>query len=236
MYSKERDASKIEQTSKTTDKVTYTLKHSLSTTVSAFNYPLSIRVKNSDNWTTVTATQNKKAITATIADGYIYFDAVPNGGDIELSSGSVAATYKITTTSSAVTLSATTAKEGDNVTFTVKADDGYEITRILVNNEALTLSGGSYSFTMPAADISIAVEQQRTTALDACIAAGGVQVSVQGAELMIEGAAGKRVTVFNLLGNIVRQVNVSSDKEAITGEAAGTYLVKIDDRTWSVRF
>lgn len=236
MYSKERDASKIEQASRTTDKVTYTLKHSLSTTVSAFNYPLSIRVKNSDNWTTVTATQNKKAITATIADGYIYFDAVPNGGDIELSSGSVAATYKITTTSSAVTLSATTAKEGDNVTFTVKADDGYEITRILVNNEALTLSGGSYSFTMPAADISIAVEQQRTTALDARIAAGGVQVSVQGAGLMIEGAAGKRVTVFNLLGNIVRQVNVSSDNEAITGEAAGTYLVKIDDRTWSVRF
>ena len=89
---------------------------------------------------------------------------------------------------------------------------------------------------MPAADVSIAVEQQRTTALNARIAASGVQMSVQGTGLMIKGAAGKRITIFNLLGNVVRQVNVSSDKETIAGEAAGTYLVRIDNRTWSVKF
>lgn len=87
MYSKERDKSTIAKKSGDASSETYTLTHSIKDNVSNYDYPLSIRVKNSNNWTTVSGTQGGKAITTSIKDGYIYFDAVPNGGDIVISSG-----------------------------------------------------------------------------------------------------------------------------------------------------
>ncbi len=87
MYSKERDKSTIAKKSGDASSETYTLSHSIKDNVSNYDYPLSIRVKNSNNWTTVSGTQGGKAITTSIKDGYIYFDAVPNGGDIVISSG-----------------------------------------------------------------------------------------------------------------------------------------------------
>ncbi len=92
MYSKERDASTITKVSGDGNSETYRLSHSLSTTLSPFDYPLSIRVKNSGNWQSVTATQKGSGITAEIRDGYIYFDAVPNGGDIVIANGSTSST------------------------------------------------------------------------------------------------------------------------------------------------
>ena len=87
MYSKERDKSTIAKKSGDVSSETYTLTHSIKDNVSNYDYPLSIRIENSNNWTTVSGTQGGKAITTSIKDGYIYFDAVPNGGDIVISSG-----------------------------------------------------------------------------------------------------------------------------------------------------
>jgi hypothetical protein len=87
MYSKERDKSTIAKKSGDASSETYTLTHSIKDNVSNYDYPLSIRIKNSNNWTTVSGTQGGKAITVTINGDYIYFDAVPNGGDIVISSG-----------------------------------------------------------------------------------------------------------------------------------------------------
>jgi len=86
MYIKERNASKITAGASSATSMSFTLTHSIASTLSKFNYPLSIRVKNTNGWTTVGGTQGGKAIDASIKDGYIYFDAVPNGGDIVLSS------------------------------------------------------------------------------------------------------------------------------------------------------
>ncbi len=41
-----------------------------------------MRVKNSSNWAVVEVEQNGKVIDSKIDDGYIYFSAIPNGGDI----------------------------------------------------------------------------------------------------------------------------------------------------------
>lgn len=88
MYVKERKAAKIEAVAGgAAGTLTYKLTHGIADNISKYDYPLSIRVKNSSNWTKVTAMQGSKAIDASIKDGYIYFDAVPNGGDIVLSSG-----------------------------------------------------------------------------------------------------------------------------------------------------
>lgn len=93
MYIKERKAAKIETVSgAAAGTMEFKLTHNIADNISKYDYPLSIRVKNSNNWSTVGASQNGKAIEASIKDGYIYFDAVPNGGNIVLSSdGSVVA-------------------------------------------------------------------------------------------------------------------------------------------------
>lgn len=87
MYVKERKAAKIEAVAGgAAGTLTYKLTHGIADNISKYDYPLSIRVKNAGSWSTVSASQGGKAIDASIKDGYIYFDAVPNGGDILLSS------------------------------------------------------------------------------------------------------------------------------------------------------
>lgn len=91
MYVKERKAAKIAAVSGgSATSMTFKLTHSIADDISKYDYPLSIRVKNSNGWTKVSGTQANKAIEASIKDGYIYFDAVPNGGDIVLSADGAA--------------------------------------------------------------------------------------------------------------------------------------------------
>ena len=85
MYIKERNASKITAGASSANSMTFTLTHNIADNVSKYNYPLSIRVKS--DWSKVSATQQNKPIEATIKDGYIQFDAIPNGGDIVLTNG-----------------------------------------------------------------------------------------------------------------------------------------------------
>ena len=87
MYIKERKASSA-TASTSGNSITVKLAHNIADNISNYDYPLSIRVQNSNNWTSVSATQGGKAITASIKDGYIYFNAVPNGGDIVITNGS----------------------------------------------------------------------------------------------------------------------------------------------------
>lgn len=86
MYIKERNASTA-TASTSGSSITVKLTHSIANDVSKYEYPLSLRIKNDNNWTAASGTQGGKAITTSIKDGYIYFDAVPNGGDIVISSG-----------------------------------------------------------------------------------------------------------------------------------------------------
>ena len=87
MYIKERNASTA-TASTSGSSITVKLTHKIADNISKYEYPLSLRVENSGNWTTVSGTQGGKAITTSIKDGYIYVDAVPNGGDIVLTNGS----------------------------------------------------------------------------------------------------------------------------------------------------
>ena len=86
MYIKERNASTA-TASTSGSSITVKLTHTIANDVSKYEYPLSLRIKNDNNWTAASGTQGGKAITTSIKDGYIYFDAVPNGGDIVISSG-----------------------------------------------------------------------------------------------------------------------------------------------------
>lgn len=81
MYIKERNAASFTETSSTATSKTYSLTHSIADAVCAYQYPLSVKVPN-NGWTKVEVTQGETKLASKINEGYIYFDAIPNGGDI----------------------------------------------------------------------------------------------------------------------------------------------------------
>ncbi len=84
MYIKERKASKVNKKSGDANSITFEVTHNIKDNISAYDYPLTIKVKNDNNWTKVKATQDGADIEATIKDGNIYVDAVPNKGEVKL--------------------------------------------------------------------------------------------------------------------------------------------------------
>ena len=79
MYIKERKASKAE-VSNSGSSITVKLTHNIKDNVSDYDYPLSLRVKYSGS--TANVTQAGAKLESKIDGGYVYFDAVPNAGDI----------------------------------------------------------------------------------------------------------------------------------------------------------
>ena len=84
MYCKERNASSFNVKSQSDESIVYELVHSIADEVSAYDYPLSLRVPMPEGWTKMELTQGEKELAFTIDDSFVYFDAVPNGGDIML--------------------------------------------------------------------------------------------------------------------------------------------------------
>ncbi|MBR0502486.1 MAG: polysaccharide deacetylase family protein, partial [Paludibacteraceae bacterium] len=93
MYLKERDNATLKKISSDNSSETYslTLNSSLtSNTLCKWNYPLSIRVPMQDGWANLTVTQNDEEIEFEEKNGYVYFKAIPNGGNIVVGSGTPA--------------------------------------------------------------------------------------------------------------------------------------------------
>lgn len=82
MYIKERKVAKIEQTGSSNGSMTFSLTHSIKDNVSNYDYPLSVRVKLPEDWGTVKVTQEYAELESKVDSGWIYFDAVPNDGNI----------------------------------------------------------------------------------------------------------------------------------------------------------
>ena len=98
MYIKERKASKFVKSTSDDKSVTYTLTHSLADEVCEYQYPLSVRVPAPEGWEEIEVTQNDAKLEYEIKEGKIYFQAVPNGGDIVVSKATATPTAEPTTT------------------------------------------------------------------------------------------------------------------------------------------
>lgn len=85
-YIKERNNALIKEISTKDSVITLTVTDTLDNTV--FNLPLTIRRVLPQEWSSVTATQNGKTIASKIVEvnskNYVMFDAVPDGGEIQL--------------------------------------------------------------------------------------------------------------------------------------------------------
>ena len=82
MYIKERNASTFELKGSDTRTRTYSLTHNIADDVSPYDYPLSVRISLPEGWSDVEVRQNGAKLERKVDGGYVYFDAVPNAGDI----------------------------------------------------------------------------------------------------------------------------------------------------------
>lgn len=117
---------------------------------------VTVKVTPDSGYEVTGVTVNGTAATKKDANKYIF--TMP-AKDVEVSASVTAIKYKITTgsvTNGTIKVTPTTAQVGDKITVTVTAKDGYEVEKVTFNGSAATKNqDGTYSFTMPAKDVTV---------------------------------------------------------------------------------
>ena len=206
MYIKERKASKAE-VSTSGSNITVKLTHNIKDNVSDYDYPLSLRVKYSASKATVT--QGGATLESKIDGGYVYFDAVPNGGDIVIS-GDGGSGPSPESSSSVIASSADVVKSSSSGGF-----------------------GRSSSSRVGRSSSSMGFMSSSTDALpeDPSLLAVAVYRSSDN-YIMVNNAQGKSITVFNSLGHVVRTTRGIGCVQKVYTGAKGVYIVKVGSRTF----
>ena len=208
MYIKERKAAKVEASGSGT--ITVKLTHNIKDNVSDYDYPLSLRVKYSGS--TATVTQAGAKLESKIDGGYVYFDAVPNAGDIVISGEGGS-----TPTSS----SSEEPKSSSSVTQPPQSSSSV----IGPKSSSSTFGPGPWG-----------QSSSSTTALSADPASLAAVAVYRTADNYIEvsGAQGLAITVYNQMGQVVRTTRGLGLVQKVFTGAKGMYLVKVGSRTFKV--
>lgn len=211
MYIKERKNSKVNKKSGDANSITFEVTHSIKDNVSAYDYPLTIKIKNDNNWTKVKATQGGAEIEAKIANGNILVDAVPNAGDVVVSNGDASSTP--TTPAS----SASNTQEPQSSESSQQAET--------------PTSSASQGADTPSSSNGQAVIDP-TTALSQAAALSFVNVFVENGYITVQNAKGMNITVTNSLGKVVRTTRGLGNIQKVFSGAKGVYLVKVGSKTF----
>jgi len=215
MYIKERNASKAE-TSTSGGNITVKLTHSIKDNISNYDYPLSLRVKYSGS--TANVTQAGAKLESKIDGGYVYFDAVPNAGDIVIAgeggSGLIpesSSSVEIPQTSSSNTPESSSSR----------------------NNP---WGQSSSSATNPWGPNPWGPQSSSTTALTAETVDFSAVAVYRTADNYIEvsGAKGMPITVYNHMGQVIRTTRGLGMVQKVFSGAKGKYLVKVGNKTFKV--
>jgi len=130
MYLKERKAAEINPMDGGNSNIfAFELKHSIADNISKYDYPLSLRMEKPEGWETIQVMQGNAELETSIVDGYIYFDAVPNAGQISVmnvNASNSSSSVEESSSSEASSSSQTTALSEipNNFPFAVYADNG----------------------------------------------------------------------------------------------------------------
>lgn len=209
MYLKERKASKA-QASSNGGNITVQLTHNIADNISKYDYPLSLRVKYSGS--TANVTQAGAKLESKIDGGYVYFDAVPNAGEIVISGGGAT----IPESSSSVVSSSSTVPPKSSSS---------------VVSSSSTVPPKSSSSTNPWGP-----QSSSTTALTAETVDFSAVAVYRTADNYIEvsGAQGMSITVYNHMGQVIRTTRGLGFVQKVYTGAKGMYLVKVGNRTFKV--
>ena len=175
MYIKERKASMVEATS-TEASTTIQLKHNIADNISKYDYPLSLRVKS--KWKIVEVTQNGAQLENKIDGGYIYFDAVPNAGDIVVknTAGTITPGTDVTVSGTVALNSDGTDYYAEGATITLGYDGtvptgytfgGFTVTKAGGGTVSVDVTDGISSFVMPADDVTVSVRLMKQLTITA---------------------------------------------------------------------
>ncbi len=199
MYIKERKAAKAEASSSGSS-ITVKLTHNIKDNVSDYDYPLSLRVKYSGS--TANVTQAGAKLESKIDGGYVYFDAVPNAGEIVI------------------------AGEG--------AGPSPESSSSVEPPKSSSSEIKSSSSTNPWGPKS----SSSTTAINEIAAQNDFGLSVYRSSdnyIMVGGAQGMSITVFNSLGHQVRTTRGLGAVQKVYTGAKGVYIVKVGSKSFKVK-
>ena len=207
MYIKERKAAKVEASS-SGGNITVKLTHNIKDNVSDYDYPLSIRVQYSGS--TANVTQANAKLESKIDGGYVYFDAVPNAGDIVISGG------------------ATTPESSSSV-------EPPKSSSSIVSSSS-TVPPQSSSSTNPWGPNPWNPQSSSTTALTAETVDFSAVAVYRTADNYIEvsGAKGMTITVYNNMGQVIRTTRGLGFVQKVYTGAKGMYLVKVGNKTFKV--
>ena len=199
MYIKERKASKA-QASSSGSPITVQLTHNIKDNISNYDYPLSLRVKYSGS--TANVTQAGAKLESKIDGGYVYFDAVPNAGEIVIAGEGAGPSPESSSSAEPPKSSSSEAK--------------------------------SSSSTNPWGPKS----SSSTTAINEIAAQNDFGLSVYRSSdnyIVVGGAQGMSITVFNSLGHQVRTTRGLGAVQKIYTGAKGVYIVKVGGKSFKVK-
>ena len=233
MYIKERKAAKIEASGSGT--ITVKLTHSIKDNVSDYDYPLSIRVKYDGSKAEVTQAGAK--LESKIDGGYVYFDAVPNAGDIVISGegGAGPASSDTPASSSSGTVSSS-------------SNPGPAVGSSSSGHHHGSHHGSSSSSAGPAIQQSsssqnpfaVGSSSSSSNGMFAALPSQKLDVSPASAYVDASGyitvinAQGENITVFNNLGKVVRTTRGLGCLQKVYTGSKGMYIVRIGNTAKTV--
>ena len=232
MYIKERKASKAEASS-SGGNITVKLTHSIKDNISDYDYPLSLRVKS--DMAKPTVKQGDATLEAKVDGGYIYFDAVPNGGDIVIS-GDGGSTQPPTESSSSAGPSSAASSSSQPGT-TVSSSSHFTSPW---GNRSSSSAGPTSASSSSSQNIAPVANSSSSSGMAAALDARAFDANPASAYVDASGyitvinAQGQNITVFNSLGHVVRTTKGIGCLQKVYSGAKGVYIVRIGNKARTV--
>ena len=215
MYIKERKAAKAEASSSGSS-ITVKLTHNIKDNVSDYDYPLSLRVKYSGS--TANVTQAGAKLESKIDGGYVYFDAVPNAGDIVIA-GEGSGPAPESSSSEDPSVSSSSEAPSSSSAFNPWGPKSSSS-----NGE---VDCGAYPLDASCQGMAIANELQNDFGFSVYRSSDNY--------IVVGGAQGKNITVFNSLGHQVRTTRGLGAVQKVYTGAKGVYIVKVGNKSFKVK-
>ena len=215
MYIKERKASKVE-VSNSGSSTTVKLTHSIKDNVSDYDYPLTLKVKYSGS--TANVTQAGAKLEAKVEGGYVYFDAVPNAGDIVIAGEGSGPSPESSSSAEPPQSSSSEAKSSSSATNPWGPKSSSSKGEVDCN---------ANPFDPSCHGMAIANELQNDFGLSVYRSSDNY--------IVVGGAQGMNITVFNSLGHQVRTTRGLGAVQKVYTGAKGVYIVKVGGKSFKVK-
>lgn len=194
--------------------------------------------QNMANYTTWTLDEGLTQATGTVTlpKGYAFAEGVE--GTVTLLVNPVTVTTAVDGSGKITPTSATEVRRGSKLSFTIVADEGYEI-------KSLTVNGSEVSEAVAQTEYKLTVTVKKDTKISVVFAAqatGIEQVAAndftlytQGRAIVVEDAAAKTtVRIYSITGNLIYAGHITNATEQYQMPTAGLYIVRIGNKVQKV--